>query len=349
MSKNKLTALLKQKIDAQGPLTLAAFLEEVLYHPQWGYYAQHNPIGGHGDYITAPEMTQVFGELLALWAYVQWQNKGCPHPFALIELGPGNGTLMQDALRIIQRYPDFAAAAHVYLLEKNQHLRNQQQQKLSTYNDKITWVEDFEDILPMPSIIIANEFFDALPFQQFIYKQGRWWERHINYEANDFVYQDCPTTFQVPAENAHEGAQEGAIYEYCALGQHFAQKIAERLSQAPGATLIIDYGYEEPAFGDTLQALRNHRYHPPLVDIGTADLTHHVNFTQLQQTFRHYSLQVQPLTTMGDFLSDLGIVQRTELLCQLATPTQRASLLTATARLIDPNHMGSLFKVLVSS
>jgi NADH dehydrogenase [ubiquinone] 1 alpha subcomplex assembly factor 7 len=340
---------LKQKIDIEGPLTLAVFLEEVLYHPQWGYYAHHNPIGKDGDYITAPEMTQVFGELLALWAYVQWQSKGRHQPVALIELGPGKGTLMQDFLRTLQKYPDFAESLHVYLLEKNPDLRRQQQEKLSPYQDKITWVDELEAIPPMPSLIFANEFFDALPFQQFIHKQGQWWERHITYEANDFVYQDYLTTFQVPVPIAsQEEAQEEVIYEHCALGQLFAQKIAERLHQAPGHVLIIDYGYEEPAFGNTLQALRTHRYHPPLVDIGTADLTHHVNFTQLQQIFCHYSLQTHPIIAMGDFLKDLGIVQRTELLCQKATPEQSQLLLTAAARLISANHMGYLFKVLIA-
>ena len=197
----------------------------------------------------------------------------------------------------------------------------------------------------MPSLILANEFFDALPFQQFIHKQGQWWERHITYEANDFVYQDCLTTFQIPAPMP---TQEETIYEHCALGQLFAQKIAARLHQMPGHVLIIDYGYEGPAFGNTLQALRTHRYHPPLVDVGTADLTHHVNFSELQQIFCAYSLQTRPIMTMGDFLKDLGIVQRTELLCQKATPAQRQLLLTAAARLISPNHMGSLFKVLIA-
>jgi len=341
----QLTKHLKQKIDIEGTLTLAAFLEQVLYHPQWGYYAQHDPIGKEGDYITAPEMTQVFGELLALWAYTQWQNKGKPHPLALIELGPGKGTLMQDFLRVAQKYSDFMEVLHIYLLEKNHLLRTQQQEKLSLYHGKIAWVKDLEDIPPMSSLILANEFFDALPFQQFIYKQGQWWERYMTYEMNDFVYQDYPTNFQVPV---FESVPEGSIYEHCALGHDFAYKIAERLRQAPGNALIIDYGYKEPTLGDTLQGLRNHRYHPPFVDVGTADLTHHVNFSDLQQIFCHHSLPTPLIITMGDFLKGLGIVERTERLCQKATATQRQLLLTATARLISPNHMGSLFKVLIA-
>lgn len=335
---------LKQKIDREGPLTLAVFLEEVLYHPQWGYYAQHHPIGKEGDYITAPEITQVFGELLALWAYTQWQNKGKLHPLALIELGPGKGTLMQDFLRVAQQYPAFIEGLHIYLLEKNHRLRAQQQEKLSSYQEKITWVESLEAIPPMPSLILANEFFDALPFQQFIYKQGRWWERYITHEMNDFVYQEVSTSFQISLS-----AQEGSVYEHCALGHDFAHKIAERLRQAPGAALIIDYGYEGPALGDTLQGLRDHRYHSPFVDVGTADLTHHVNFGALQQIFCQHSLPTPLIMTMGDFLKDLGIVERTERLCQKATVTQRQLLLTATARLVSPNHMGSLFKVLIAN
>lgn len=335
----QLTQHLINRIAAEGPLSVEAFMAEALYHPEWGYYTTQIPIGRDGDYITAPEMTQVFGELIGLWAYVQWEQQDQPSDLFLIELGPGRGTLMADILRVAKHYPDFHKSLRIYLVEQSTCLHELQKQTLA--NQTINWVSDLSAVPLGPTVLIANEFFDALPLQQFIFKNGRWWERAITNYQDKFDFCEIETSLQ-PLYPPNEDA----IYEQCPEAVVITQEIAKRLHLFPGAALIIDYGYEGPASGDTLQALSHHQYHNPLSNVGQVDLTHHVDFRALKTIFCQYNLKVESLQSMGAFLKELGLIERTEQLCREATPSQRQQLLAAAVRLTNPQYMGELFKVL---
>lgn len=317
---------LKAVIECQGPLTVEAFVMACLYHPTYGYYSTQRPIGGDGDYITAPEMTQVFGELIGLWVFQQWERLNKPSQIYLVELGPGNGTLMADLVRMAQNWPDFSNSLNIHFVEWSPILKQRQQDKVPT----ATWHQDTQTLPQGPTIFIANEFFDALPHQQhYQTDSGQWLERLV-------LWQDSGFSFDAEAHTIRESSP---------LGQLYAQTLANHLRHHGGAALIIDYGYIEGS-GDTLQALRHHRYESPLATPGEIDLTFHVDFQALSQAFMAAGLATHKITTMGQFLESYGIEARTQQLCQKATPSQQDQLMTAAVRLTSPSHMGTLFKVL---
>lgn len=332
---------LRQLIAQEGPIPLDRFMAEALYHPRLGYYNRKVPIGKEGDYITAPEMTQVFGEVLGLWCCDQWEKHGRPDLVRVIDLGPGRGTLMADLLRAIQVIPAFAQRVHVHLVDVSSTLKDIQNRKLASFSN-IEWHDSLADVPPGVSFVIANEFFDALPIKQFIFQEERWFERFVGVREDSFEF--------VLAEGAFYGPQNpksGDCIEFSPSEEVIVKTLANRLKAGGGAALIIDYGFtDEFGIGDSLQALKNHRYHPIFEDIGQADLTHHVNFGRLKHAFESLELRVEGPVFQGDFLKQVGLDLRTEQLCRTASSEQAGQLRTAAARLISPSHMGHLFKVL---
>jgi NADH dehydrogenase [ubiquinone] 1 alpha subcomplex assembly factor 7 len=291
------------------------------------YYATHDPFA---DFTTAPEITQVFGEILGLWAAVTWRLLGSPAPVMLAEAGPGRGTLMRDARRAIAAVaPDFHAALSVHLVETSARLRAAQAALLPD----AAWHDRIDELPDGPLLLLANEFLDALPIRQFVRRAAGWSERHV--AAGAFV--------EHPACLDRPGA-EGDVVERCEAALAIARGLGARFARTPGAALFLDYGPAESAAGDSLQALRDGRPADPLADPGHADLTAHVDFAAFAAEAAAAGAAVHGPLAQGLFLARLGLFQRTDRLAQTQIPARAGALIEAARRLAEPDRMGRLFK-----
>ena len=340
---------LKNLISQSGPLPVADFMGLALTHPQYGYYTGGQVLGREGDFVTAPEISQVFGELIGIWAISVWQLMGSPARFNLVELGPGRGTLMADLLRASRLMPDFAKALDIHMVEASPALRERQRALV----DKPIQHHDVLDSLPAdgPIICIANEFFDALPARQY-QKTGRGWhERVVDLNPNgDLRFALSPTSLanaQTVLGTRIKGAALGSLVEISPTSEAIMTDLAGRIADQGGAALIIDYGPAKSGCGESLQAVKDHHYHDVLQDVGSADLTVHVDFERLADAARSAGTLTKPITSQRDFLIAMGIEARTTALLKFAKTHQDADLLKqGTDRLIAPDQMGDLFKVL---
>jgi NADH dehydrogenase [ubiquinone] 1 alpha subcomplex assembly factor 7 len=345
-----LAARLKARIARDGAITVHDYMRACLADRAAGYYPTRQPIGRRGDFITAPEISQMFGELIGAWAAAVWQAMGAPAPTVLAELGPGRGTLMADALRVFGAVPGFCDAATLALIETSPVLREAQAGALRRSPLRPQWFERFEDLPGGALIVIANEFVDALPVRQFVRAADGWRERTVTLGAGGrFVFGEGAAvgSEHLPAALRGAAAEPGVIAETRPEAAAFVQALADRAAEAPSAALMIDYGHARSGFGDTLQAVRAHRYADPLAAPGEADLTAQVDFAALIQEAGRLGLAAYGPMTQGAFLLKLGLEARLERLGREATPAQRAALLSGAARLTDPRRMGALFKVLV--
>ena len=302
------------------------------------YYATHPLLS---DFVTAPELSQVFGELLGAWAVAVWQSMGSPTRLILAEAGPGRGTLMADALRLITRLvPAMAHAIDVHLVETSPLMRAAQAQALQPYCTPL-WHSHLETLPNAPLILLANEFLDALPIRQFVCSPTTGWqERYVHNGA--FIYHPCPA----PALPDGRKFEDDTVVEVCEPALHCAQFLAHRFTHTPGAALFLDYGHFSSLTGDSLQALRHTKPTNPLKTVGEADLTAHVDFTAFAARARHAGASVYGAVTQGAFLRTLGLLERTEQLAASANATMASKLRTAAHRLVAPEQMGHLFKVL---
>ncbi len=345
----KLLKHLRRRIRHDGPLTIAQYMEECLANPKHGYYMGRDPFGRGGDFITAPEISQMFGELIGLWCGIEWMALEKPAQIHLVELGPGRGTLMADALRVAGAVPGFLDSITLHLVETSPVLRQHQAQNLSGF--KPTWHEHIGTIPDGPMLVVANEFFDALPIRQFQKIPDGWCERLVGLDdaggksalrygwaAPQMVHP------LVPSQLA--SADLDSVVEVSPVSLNYMQTLAERLCSGQGAALIIDYGYEKSAVGDTLQAVRKHAYVDVLADPGEADLTAHVDFEALLNVAATSGAQAFGALSQAMFLKNLGIEERGENLISGATPEQAAMIKSGLERLIGPDAMGELFKVI---
>jgi NADH dehydrogenase [ubiquinone] 1 alpha subcomplex assembly factor 7 len=334
---------LKSRIRAAGPMTIADFMAACLGDPEHGYYMQREPFGESGDFITAPEISQIFGELIGLWAVAAWELMGEPDDFAFVELGPGRGTLMADMVRTALVKVPFLRAARFHLVENSPRLRQVQEKTLAPTGLDFTWHDRMEDIPPGPAIVIANEFFDALPVRQFQWREGKWSERVIGLDGDDgFVVglapvERQPSGLDLPDETIVEASPASAA---------IMENLAARLVQHGGAALVIDYGSIKPGVGDTLQAVADHKYQDPFARPGEADLTAHVDFSALARAATGAGGEVRPVMTQGEFLIRLGLVERANVLGREKDTATRDKIASAIDRLAGPKAMGNLFKVL---
>jgi NADH dehydrogenase [ubiquinone] 1 alpha subcomplex assembly factor 7 len=336
-----LAETLRAHIAERGFITVAEYMELVL----GAYYADRDPLGCGGDFITAPEVSQMFGEMIGLWCVDLWSRMGEPDPFLLAELGPGRGTLMADALRAAKRAPDFVKAADIHLVEVNTKLIAMQKAALNGFAP--TWHRTFDSLPSGPMILIANEFWDALPIHQFVMTEHGWRERTVVSCNGELAFDHA--TVGVAADlvrPAHRGATPGQIAEVSPAGQRLAAVLARRFARHAGATLIIDYGPMQSGLGDSLQALKGHRHHDPLLESGSADLTSHVDFAALADAARTAGATVFGPTTQGAFLQVLGIELRAEALKANQDAATCAEIDAGLQRLIGDKGMGSLFKVM---
>lgn len=338
-----LPELIDMQIRANGPMSIASYMALCLTHPREGYYKQADPLGARGDFITAPEITQMFGELIGFFCVNLWQQMGEPKSFTFLELGPGRGTMMQDALRVAGKAEGFGNGLHLQLFETNEELKAQQAIRLSQYNPY--WPTEIDAVSDDPLIVIANEFFDALPIRQFVKGAAGWHERLVGRKDSRRSFGLSPTPIPESAMPGEVlGAAPGEVYEVSLAGADVMQRLSKAIGRLGGAILAIDYGYAQTRTGETLQALRRHSYADPLEAPGEADLSAHVDFGALARVAAGAGLATQPLATQGDFLRRLGIVERAQTL-SAANPKEANSIAAALDRLTGPNQMGELFKV----
>jgi NADH dehydrogenase [ubiquinone] 1 alpha subcomplex assembly factor 7 len=338
----KMAALIR----ASGPMTVADYMAMCLADPEYGYYMRREPFGRAGDFITAPEISQIFGELIGLWCVAVWEMMGGPRRLVLAELGPGRGTLMADMLRTAKIKPDFLRAADVHLVETSPRLRELQRDRLSDSGLPVHWHGSVADLPPGPAIVIANEFFDALPVRQFQWAGKRWNERMVGLSESGAL-----TIGLMPVDQRPAGVPlpDGAIIEASPAGKAVMTTLAERLKRSGGAALIVDYGAAEPGTGSTLQAVRAHKYDDPLAAPGEADVTAHVDFAALARAATAAGAEARPLVGQGDFLIRLGLVDRANVLGRGKDKKTRDAIASAIERLAAPKAMGTLFKVLAIS
>ena len=334
------TRLLARRIRAGGPITLADYMTECLLHPEHGYYTTRPPFGAAGDFITAPEISQMFGELLGLALAQYWLDLGAPAPFTLAELGPGRGTLMADVLRATRAVPGFHAAAGLVLVEASPRLRRVQGDALAGFHPK--WAGSAADLPQAPLFLLANEFFDALPIRQFTRAGEGWAETVVGLRGDQLVLGRAPPAPLAALEHRLADTAQGDVVEICPAAAPVMSALASRIATGGGLALILDYG-DRLSRGDTFQALRGHAYADPLAEPGRADLTAHVDFAALAAAATGCATAFAP---QGALLQDLGIGARTEALAARLSGPALQSHLAASRRLTAPQEMGTLFKAL---
>ncbi|MCC7305821.1 MAG: SAM-dependent methyltransferase [Alphaproteobacteria bacterium] len=336
--------ILQDYITKNGPVDIGAFMQMVLGHPQHGYYMKKDPFGAAGDFTTAPEISQMFGEVIGAWVADVWIKMGSPSAFTLLEMGPGRGTLMADMMRATENVKGFHSACSIHLLEMSPVLKDIQKNTLKAFPG-VQWHETFKGISPeQPLIAVANEFLDALPVRQLVMTDAGWKERVIDFKDGQFVFGLATPS---PFISLPEGrAEEGEIYELSPERSAFMKNFCGVLKKAKGAALFIDYGYSEPGIGESLQALYKHQYVPVLEHIGDADLTAHVDFAALKEECRSVEAMVSGPVRQGDFLQSTGINQRAAWLSAKATEKQAQDIESALHRLTSSDEMGLLFKVM---
>jgi NADH dehydrogenase [ubiquinone] 1 alpha subcomplex assembly factor 7 len=337
-----LKAKLARRIAAGGPITVAEFMTACLHDPDHGYYATRPAIGAEGDFITAPMISQMFGELIGLWAVECWTQMGRPAPFRLIEMGPGDGTLMGDILRAARLAPDFLAAAELWLVETSAPLRALQQRALADRAPQ--WAASLDEVPEGASmLLVANEFLDCLPARQFVRTGTGWAERMVGADGDGDLLFGLSAAPEALIPAPLRDAPAGSVVEVSTAQANLGRLVGERIARDGGAALFIDYGRAEPGVGDTLQALQNHRKVDGLATAGEADLTVHADFPAFADAARAARAEATPIVTQGDFLRALGVEARAEALMQ-ARPDQAETLARQLHRLTAPEAMGTLFK-----
>lgn len=330
-----------RRIETSGPLSVAEYMNECLLHPEHGYYTTRTPFGAQGDFVTAPEISQMFGELIGLSMAQAWMDQGAPQGAMLVELGPGRGTLMHDALRAIARAPGVALPP--WLIEASPKLRAVQRNTLAGHDPH--WADTLADLPDGPIFVIANEFFDALPVRQFLRDGTGWRERLVGVQDGKLAFGLGTATEFALLEPYLSSTKDGDLVQSCAPANGFMTQLAERIATQGGAALVIDYG-SESALGDTLQALRAHKKCDPLDSPGMADLTAHVDFASLARAAESAGAKTSKTIPQGAFLDSLGISVRAAQLAERMDAPQQQALASAYHRLTHPSEMGNLFKVI---
>lgn len=335
-------------IRADGPMSVAEYMAICLLDPDEGYYTTQEPFGLKGDFVTAPEVSQMFGELVGVWLVQAWRSAGSPSPLTVAEIGPGRGTLMKDMVRTIGRIaPDLLEAAEFVLVEASPRLMEVQKHTLRGSGLTFSWLNALDVLPDSPLLIVGNEIFDALPFCQFVRREGSWCERAIGLD-DDGAFRFGIGTARLAEDALPErlrDAPEGSIFEKSPTREALMADIAARLARNGGAGIFFDYGHMEPGLGDTFQAVRDHKSESVLANPGKADLTSHVDFSALAAVARSLGLSA-PMMTQGEFLLAMGLLERAGRLGHDADAAMREQITADVERLAGPDQMGELFKVL---
>lgn len=343
---NPLARRIARTIGMSGPLPVSAFMTLALHDPQSGFYASREPIGAEGAFITAPEISQIFGELLGLWCAQVWQDQGCPENPRLVELGPGRGTLMRDALRALRSAPAFLNSLEVVLVEASKPLEAIQRASLHDADVPVHWARQWGEIAQnRPLFLLANEFLDALPVRQFVMTERGWCERVVVESRGELAFALAPLPVPL-AISADRGAPDpGAVLEISPAGETLVEDVSRVIAAQGGGALLVDYGHTGRGFGETLQAVARHLPVDVLARPGEADISAHVDFAAMAESARRGGGQTAGPVAQGDFLRALGIDIRAERL-GAADPVRAPDIRSGIARLTNPNEMGALFKVL---
>lgn len=348
----KIIGNIRQAIQDYGSITMAQFMSEAMYNLNEGYYIQQDPIGKGGDFITAPEISQLFGEMLGIYAVDSWIKLGSPTKFNLVELGPGRATLMDDLLRATKHIKEFHQAINIHFVETNKRLIKFQKQRLESYGINYKWHNSVYS-LPnnLPLVVLANEFFDCLPINQYIREKDAWYERSVtlNLQEYNIIKTVIPSTLSNSLNTEHPNSNDLSIVEICYPALEIIRHLADIFKKTSGYLLAIDYGYDinplhRTSYNSTLQAVKNHKYHPIFNDIGRADLTAHVDFFSLKKSAKANNCKTSGSISQGEFLKNLGINIRAEMLKRNANLDIQKEIDLGQNRLISSKQMGELFK-----
>ena len=326
--------------------TLDKFIEESLYNKEYGYYMKKNPFGESGDFITAPTISILFSEMIAIWIISFWEKLNCPKKFNLIELGAGNGEMMRVLVNTFNKFPQFKSSCKINILEKSKLLR--QVQKTNIKNKKIKWLNSLNELNDLPCIFIANEFFDALPIKQFLKKKNKWHERYIKFTKDKKLeYLDIPFDMhKFEKKIKFRISYKQKFIEYSPLATNYLKTIINKIKVNKGGILIIDYAYLQKEMKNTLQAVSGHKYSDVLEGFRNSDITYNLNFNLINKIIKKLGPCSSMTTTQKKFLTKLGILDRAEILSKNMSFSEKADIYFRIKRLIDDDQMGHLFKVM---
>ena len=328
-------------------LPLDKFINLSLYDKKFGYYMKKNPFGKHGDFITAPNISRLFSEMIAIWIISFWQSLGCPKKFNLIELGAGNGEMMKVLIESFKNFPNFLNSCNFIIHEKSPSLIKIQKKKL--IKTKIIWVSKINKIKKIPSIFVANEFFDAMAIKQFRKKEKIWFEKFVNLKnpKKAFFFERKINIKKIEKKIHLKLSNNQNFIEYSELGLNYLKEISKVIKKYSGGLLLIDYGYTEKKMKNTLQSISRHKFANILKNIGNTDITHNINFNLFKMFVKRLGGLESNLTTQKEFLLKMGIKQRAEIISKNQEFSKKANMYYRLKRLIDENQMGNLFKVML--
>ena len=326
--------------------SLDKFIYKALYDKKNGYYMHKNPFGKNGDFITAPQISILFSEMLAIWCIAFWKNLGCPKKINIIELGAGNGEMIYQMIKVFDRFNKFKSSSNYFILEKSQFLRKIQEKKLNSH--KITWLNSLNRLKKGPNIFLANEFFDALPIKQFVKKKNKWFEKKIKINGtNKFKLIDRKTNIKrLEKKIGFNLSDNQKFIEFSPLAYEYLNVISKKINNLKGGMLIVDYGYLEKKMKNSLQSVYKHNFNNIMDNFGNSDITHNINFFLLKKIAKKLNLKVAGFTSQKKFLIKLGILHRAETIAKNLTFIKKTDLYYRLKRLIDKNLMGELYKVM---
>ena len=327
-------------------ISLDKFINFALYDKKKGYYMQKNPFGRKGDFITAPNISRMFSEMIAIWILEFWKNLGHPKKINLVELGAGNGEMMKILLETFKKFPAFLNSCNILIHEKSPKLKKIQKKKLE--KEKVIWISDLKKIEKFQTIFIANEFFDAMAIKQFIKKKDLWFERCVNFKNKKgaFFYERKVDMKKFEKKIDYNISKNQKFIEYSLVGTNYLKKITEIIKKNSGGLLIIDYGYMEKKMKNTLKSISDHKHSSVLENIGKSDITHNINFYLFKKIINQLGGLKDLITTQGSFLVKLGIKDRAEIISQKQSFSKKADIYFRLKKLIDEKEMGNLFKVM---
>ena len=335
------------KINKSTNLSLDQFIDWALYDKNSGYYMKQNPFGKEGDFITAPNITRLFSEIITIWLITFLKSLGSPKKFNLIELGAGNGEMIKVICETLKNFPEHFSSCNFMIHEKSRYLIEHQKKNLK--NEKITWIQNLGENYTVPTIFLANEFFDALPIKQFFKRQDDWYEKFVDLaNPENAKFNEVKTNIKLIEKKLNfEISKDQNVIEYSPYAFKYLKIIANTIEKNEGGILILDYGYLDQKMQDTLQAVNNHKYSNILENIGESDITYNVNFNLFQKFINQYKNLDTLVTTQKKFLTSMGILQRAEIVSKDIAFSKKTDLFYRIRRLIDEKQMGELFKVML--
>ncbi len=335
------------KLQKHRTLSLDKFIDLSLYDKKFGYYMKKNPFGGKGDFITAPNISRLFSEMISIWTIGFWQSLGSPKNFNLIELGAGNGGMMKVLFESLKNFPTFHNSCNFFIHEKSPSLIKVQKKKL--FGNKISWISQISKVDNKPTIFIANEFFDAMSIKQFKKKNNLWFEKFVNLEniRKPFFFEKKVDIKKFEKKIKFKISNNQDFIEISKDGLNYLKEISKKIKKNTGGLLLVDYGYEEEKMKNTLQAISNHKFANILDNVGNVDITHNINFNLFKKFTKRVCGLDNNLTTQRDFLLRMGIKERAEMISKNLTFSKKADVFYRLNRLIDEKQMGNLFKVML--